>query len=752
MPSYGRDRYDRGYSSSPRGKPKLRDHKSRSKRRYREEQSDKTPFLDRDRHSDSDYSDDGRRRRRGSYDRRRPRRRSDYSSDEDRRRTDDDRGRGGSYEPELSQECLTFRYQSFGNVVQILLFGVVGRFMEKYPESESRAVEGPSSYTDMQTNKEALKEQKLCEEGNRQLKKINNHFHNSKLMKTMYKILLTLPVFDLIVDVLCLCLIWMRNMIFWLGVFALAYSCRNALIGYFIHTCYIYPLCNKIETFCVVLIPGYWCTLPFASHPFKLQLELTAWLAGIVVWPVRLALQCYFALREISPRGDMSLDNTDAQQMGFVNALARPLPNILVKYLAYNSGYLSVKFLLLSGALGVLNLSFIWLQHVTNGAIRGIKQMQMRHVNEPEQEVHYRFRNGISAMAWSPDNKTILIGSRNGYLQTLEVQLRKKKEVTRTCPSYLYCGPLWSGRWHRDTITDACFSNCGKFAVTVGLDCKVCVWETHVGRRRRNDYKWRVLQKHGFHQDSIRVCAMSSNRKWIASGSDDGELICWEWESRDERELVWQFGSRDYDEGVIMVGFDHINEKVVGGGDRGSIKIFSLRRGSKGEVFFEFNFSIQRNRRVTKLNRGAIGILSAKQRDKQHTSKKTWVAVLCVEVPSEKGETRGRAYVVDLADGKNKSSMTLVHWGPIGFAAICKDNTHCITSATSCKIWNMSKGSLVANGQMSVPSHDLYEATKACCGGVSPDGRFVALGSKSGVFSIFDFKNKLRPKIISSSR
>jgi len=760
-----RDRRNRDYSSSPRGKPKLRDHKSRSGRRYREEESDKIPFLDRSgRHSNSDYSDDDGRRRRGSWERRRPnRRRSDYSSDEDRRRRrgrgrDDDRGRGRGYEsdrrrnrePQLIQERFTFRYQSFGNVVQILLFGVVGRFMEKYPESDRRTVESPSSYTDMQTNKEAVREQKLCEEGNTKIKKINRQFEKSMPMKTMYKVSLLVPVCDFVLDIVCV--LMMKNTLFWLGVLALFFSCRNALIGHFVHTCYIYPLFVKIETFGVLLIPGYWCTLPFASHPFRLQLEFTAWLAGWFAWPVRLALQCYFALRELQNGGEMRVDNTDVQQMGFVNAIARPLPNFLVKYFAYKDGYLSKEIFFLAGALGVLNFSFIWLQHITNGAIRGIKLMQMRHVNAPEQEVHFRIRNGISALAWSPDNRTILIGMRNGYLQTLEVELKQKKKVTSTFSSCLYLDPLWSGRGHRDAISDACFSNCCKLAVTVGLDCKVCVWETHVGgSRRSNDWEWRVLQKHNFHRDSIRVCAMSSNLKWIASGSDDGELICWEWEARDEEELVWQFGSRDKDEGVIMVGFDPNNEKVVGGGDRGSIKVFSLRKHKFSEVICEFNFSTARpNHGVTKLNRGAIGILSAKQRDIQHTSKKTWVAVLCEKVPSEKGEERGQAYVVDLTDGKKKSSMTLVHWGPIGFAAICKDNTHCITSATSCKIWNMSKGSLVANGQMSVRNHDLYEATKACCGGVSPDGRFVALGSKSGVFSIFDFKNKLRPKIISS--
>lgn len=101
--------------------------------------------------------------------------------------------------------------------------------------------------------------------------------------------------------------------------------------------------------------------------------------------------------------------------------------------------------------------------------------------------------------------------------------------------------------------------------------------------------------------------------------------------------------------------------------------------------------------------------------------------------------------MLDLEEGTRVTSMTMVHQSPIGFVGIFKDKTHCISSATSSKIWDMHSGMVVANGQVIVRSQEEVAGLCATCGAISPDGRWVAVGSKSGLFSVFDFKNKMKP-------
>jgi len=339
---------------------------------------------------------------------------------------------------------------------------------------------------------------------------------------------------------------------------------------------------------------------------------------------------------------------------------------------------------------------------------------------------------GISALAWSPDGETVLIGMENGSLQMLEAEELRKGERGRI---------LWSSEIHTKTVSSACFSTSGHYAVTTCYDGIVNVWQTHVGKQ---SMKWKLIKDHDLHRDEINTCSISSDERYVASGGRDGELVCWEWDSRsgnypDDDSLFQKLGKG---ESVVMVGFDPRVERVLVGGDLGTIKVLSICEKSFGDVVASFSMQ------GTRLNLGVCGILFAVN-EKEHKMVEIWVACICSTLLSSAGKRKfGQLQVLDLSTGTIISRMTVVHQNPIGFVAIFKDKLHCISGATSCKIWDMHKGIVVGHGQITVQTQEEVDGLRATCGATSPNGRWVALGSKSGVLSLFDFKNRMKPPVI----
>jgi len=568
--------------------------------------------------------------------------------------------------------------------------------------------------------------------GDHRIKLINKNLQNGCAAKIIFQLVVVLPIFDLLFDIVSLCYMMQAMHVFLIGLIFLVYTFRNALIGYFMLACYKYPLMVNSHTIKIVLVPAYWTILPFVGHPFKYQLELAAWISCFILWPFRLVIQCWIALQEIRKGGKLGQHFTDLLQMGYVNAIGRTVPMFLIKIFAYSSGMLPLILLATSSILGLLNFFFIWLQLKTNGAECGVKQTRNRNLVKPKQIVPFKMSTAISAVAWSPDGKTVLIGMENGSLQILEAEALKKGERGR---------PMWSCEMHTKTVSDACFSPSGHYAVTTGYDGIVNVWQTHVGKR---NMKWKLIKDHDLHQDEIHRCSISSDERFIASGGRDGELVCWEWDGHggkytEDECLFKKVGKR---ESVVMVGFDPKVEKVVVGGDLGTIKVLSLCEKSFGTEVASFSM------KGTSLNCGVCGILSAVD-GKKHEKVDTLVACICSTVPSSDGVKKyGRLQVLDLSLGRIITEMTMVHQNPIGFVAIFKDKSHCISSATSCKIWNMNKGIVVGHGQVPVRTQTDVAGLIATCGATSPDGRWVALGSNAGVFSLFDFKNNMKPPVV----
>jgi len=742
--SSGEDRRDRGYrarhrekrswKSVSRDRSRARSKSNKRRNSYYSSDDEREPMKRHDRERESGgYENAGGWARYGEHSgEHRDRRRRGRRRDEGRRLENKVNGSSPSQFDDIykgQQEIRTFQWGRFSNVLQILLFGWVRRAK---PESKNHTVKYPCLYTDLLSNKAALTEQKKIDVGDHRIKLLNKSLQNGCVAKIIFQLTVVLPILDLLFDVVSLCYMMQAMPVFLIGLISLVYTFRNALIGYFMLACYKYPLMVNSHTIKIVLVPAYWTILSFVGHPFTYQIELAAWISGFILWPSRLAIQCWIALLEIRKGGKLGQNFTDLLQMGYVNAIGRPVPMFLIKIFAYSRGLLPLIPFATSSLLGLMNFFFIWLQYKTNGAECGVKLTRNRNLVKPKQIVPFKMSTAISAVAWSPDGKTVLIGMENGSLQILEAEALKKGERGR---------PLWSCEMHTKTVSDACFSTSGHYAVTTGYDGIVNVWQTHVGKR---NMKWKLIKDHNLHRDEIHTCSISSDERFIASGGRDGELVCWEWDTHggkyaDEECLFKKVGKREL---VVMVGFDPKVERVVVGGDLGTIKVLSLCEKSFGSEVASFSM------KGTRLNCGVCGIFSAVDA-KKHEEVDIWVACVCSTVLSSDGKKKlGRLQVLDLSQGKIITEMTMLHQNPIGFVAIFKDKSHCISSATSCKIWNMYKGIVVGHGQVTVRTQAEVAGLRATCGATSPDGRWVALGSNAGVFSLFDFKNKMIPPVV----
>jgi len=81
---------------------------------------------------------------------------------------------------------------------------------------------------------------------------------------------------------------------------------------------------------------------------------------------------------EILKGGKLGPHFTDLLQMGYVNAIGRPVPMFFIKLFAHSKGVLPLIPFATSAILGLMNFFFIWLQKKTNGAECGVKVTRNR--------------------------------------------------------------------------------------------------------------------------------------------------------------------------------------------------------------------------------------------------------------------------------------------------------------------------------------------------------------------------------------
>jgi len=556
-----------------------------------------------------------------------------------------------------------------------------------------------------------------------------------------------MPLIDFVVDLIIMIAYFRGG---WLILYSivLIYTCRSGLIGYFLHSMYNYTLHVNFDTIINTLIPFAWGRANEVYHDYIFQLEITAWL-GFIQWPIRLGLQSWMTYIELKggPKrhpqvGDFHLDML---QLSVVNAIARPVPMALIQFIGYNQGFLPFIFLVISAVTGVLNFWWLLFQNKSNGAVRGLQAVKQRTLLQPAPKKVGTFTTEVTCMDWAPDGKSILAGFSDGNIHAMRFAVKEGKPFVEKAYFEI-------GAHNQEKVNDCNFSSNGEFAVTCGDDGDVCLWhtsQTRNGLDPRTD--WKIESSHKEHRKArVLKAKFSPTMQYVASGCEDGDLIIWDWDHQtrdDEADHcdVHQL-SRSKKPGpgdqITMIGWDDMGTRCVACTRQGRCIEVTVQ----GQRIRDIDF---RNKGIVSM--GSVGhntLLKLGQGNninmdetKQDNTAKRFVAVLCIQNSEQNMKQVTEIVVRDIYDGKTLRKMCLPHGNPVGFVAICKDKMHCVTAATSAKLWNMQTGECIGSGQKNVEHWETLGKVTANCGAIHPNGRWVMLGSKNGQITAFDFSN-----------
>lgn len=557
-----------------------------------------------------------------------------------------------------------------------------------------------------------------------------------------------IPLIDMVVDLIIM-IGFFRNG--WLLLYSIVfvYTCRSGLIGYFLHSQYHYTLQVNFATVINTLVPLAWGRIGEVYHDFILKLEITAWL-GFIQWPVRMGIQSFVTYLEL--RGGpgrppaVGENHLDMLQLAVVNAIARPVPMFLVQFIAYSRGDLPLMWLVISGSTGVLCFWWLYFQTSTKGAIRGLQAVKQRTLLQPSPREIAKFNNHVTCMDWSPDGKTILIGFSDGRIQAMLFGIKDRKPTIDKAPYFEI------GAHNQEIVNDCHFAPNGEFAVTCGNDSEVCVWHTSQSRIGLDPrIGWKMEANHKEHRKAhVLKVKFSPTMTYVASGCEDGDLLIWDWDhqtrdSHADHVEIHQLSRTDRPgprDNITMIGWDDKGTRCVAC-TRGGRCIEVTIRGQKiREIDFGINGTVSMGAvghhiLLTLGNGNNINMYDSK---KDNTSRR-FVAVLCLRNNSENMKDVTEIVVKDLYQGGTLRKMCLPHGNPVGYVAICKDTMHCVTAATSTKLWNMQTGECTGSGQMDVDRWEKLRVVAANCGAIHPSGRWVCLGSKNGQITAFDFSN-----------
>src|SRR5689334_4650665 len=205
----------------------------------------------------------------------------------------------------------------------------------------------------------------------------------------------------------------------------------------------------------------------------------------------------------------------------------------------------------------------------------------------------FRHRNGVLALAFSPNNKVIITGGKDN--SALVMDIRTGNELFR----------LSNQNWVR-TIA---FSPDSSWFVTGSDDHRIRIWDTSTGKERL-----------GMLQDSIVTkVAVSSNGQWIASTGSDKTVRVW---NASTGAQIFQIPLKA--DGTILA-FSRDGKYIVSGDQLGAIDIWDISVMAAPEKSVQFNgivnkvqyspagtrLAVSDENRVWLLNLGPISSLTA---------------------------------------------------------------------------------------------------------------------------------------------
>lgn len=161
-----------------------------------------------------------------------------------------------------------------------------------------------------------------------------------------------------------------------------------------------------------------------------------------------------------------------------------------------------------------------------------------------------------TAVALSPDGKTLASGDVEGFLLIWDVAVKEKPRfVRRTAEKPTYDSS--------HTINSVAFSPDGKLLASGGREVKL--WDVAAGKELR------TLNGHAFR---VRSVAFSPDGKSLASGSDDNTIKLWDVTSGQELHTL-----AGHSAGVSSVSYSSDGHILASGSADGTVKLWDVAKG-----------------------------------------------------------------------------------------------------------------------------------------------------------------------------
>ncbi|KAL0274091.1 UNVERIFIED_CONTAM: hypothetical protein PYX00_006608 [Menopon gallinae] len=165
---------------------------------------------------------------------------------------------------------------------------------------------------------------------------------------------------------------------------------------------------------------------------------------------------------------------------------------------------------------------------------------------------------GISSCTFLPDNRTIVLGTFDDTILVCDIDFGKVIDSIKA---------------HEDTVSGISWGETSQYLVTASWDCSVMVWK---GMYLNGEWhKLRANSSLRFELDSpVICCSISSDCRFAAGGTKDGELAVWDVISN-----ACLLKEISHTGSVNGVSFSPDNSKLVSCGSDGYFKVFDLLTG-----------------------------------------------------------------------------------------------------------------------------------------------------------------------------
>ena len=179
---------------------------------------------------------------------------------------------------------------------------------------------------------------------------------------------------------------------------------------------------------------------------------------------------------------------------------------------------------------------------------QGVKFWQYnRSVKKFATTPYATIKQSISAVAWSPDSKLLLVGLKNGKIQLYNSKGKLLKEVDG----------------HKDIINSLSFSLDGQFFASASGDKTVKLWRQ----------KGQLLQTLQGHQGAVLAVSFSPSKGILASASDDQTIKIWNQQGKLLHTL------KGHQAAVLQVNFSPDGQLLADAGEDKTVKVWQVTTG-----------------------------------------------------------------------------------------------------------------------------------------------------------------------------